>query len=301
MTTVGDGSARWASDPTGRFAQRYWDGTTWTASVAGSGGGAASNDPLQPGETFPSPDQAASTPQAVPVAPAVAPDPMPAPTVLQSSTTPEFSGPPAGWYQDPGRRYESRYWTGTTWSDHVSNSGQQFQDPLDLAYRNVAPVPLPSPRTAEKRRRRGPAVFGPGLFLGALGALAAVLSLFLSWRDPGVHPSGIPVAFLWHSGTRATDPSLLILLIPIAIILIVGIVSPLGAGLRVFGAVVMLVVAAAFAYQVNGALPTGTGLGDVLETGFYVWVIGGLFALASGFVPSGWRAGGTRVVDDRVL
>jgi hypothetical protein len=36
--------ARWAPDPTGRFEQRWWDGATWTATVAT--GGQPSIDPL---------------------------------------------------------------------------------------------------------------------------------------------------------------------------------------------------------------------------------------------------------------
>ena len=58
-------------------------------------------------------------PAATPVAssPAAAPDPAPAPAV------------PAGWYADPAGRFELRYWDGSTWTEHVSRSGQQFTDP----------------------------------------------------------------------------------------------------------------------------------------------------------------------------
>jgi hypothetical protein len=53
---------------------------------------------------------------------AVAPArPEPAPTPTPSV--------PAGWYADPAGRYELRYWDGSTWTEHVSRSGQQFTDP----------------------------------------------------------------------------------------------------------------------------------------------------------------------------
>ncbi|MGZ4723096.1 MAG: DUF2510 domain-containing protein, partial [Ilumatobacteraceae bacterium] len=34
-----------------------------------------------------------------------------------------------GWYADPAGRFELRYWDGTTWTEHVSRTGQQFTDP----------------------------------------------------------------------------------------------------------------------------------------------------------------------------
>ena len=33
-----------------------------------------------------------------------------------------------GWYADPYRRYDQRYWDGTTWTNHVSRGGQQGLD-----------------------------------------------------------------------------------------------------------------------------------------------------------------------------
>ena len=37
---------------------------------------------------------------------------------------------PAGWQPDPSGRHELRYWDGSTWSAHVSNSGVVAQDPM---------------------------------------------------------------------------------------------------------------------------------------------------------------------------
>ena len=50
---------------------------------------------------------------------------------------------------------------------------------------------------------------GPGMVLGAIGTIGLVVAMFMSWRSPAVHPSGIPFAFLFDSGTTADDPSIL--------------------------------------------------------------------------------------------
>jgi hypothetical protein len=145
------------------------------------------------------------------------------------------------------------------------------------------------PGRAPARKLWGPVVWSPGLILGALGALCVLVSLFLPWRDPSVYPSDVPLAFLWDKTTKAHDPSLLLVLIPIAIILMVGAVSPLGRGLRGFGGFATLVVTGLFAYQLSelvGLAHNGTNVGDLLSTGFYLAAVGGLFSLASSFVRS---------------
>lgn len=60
------------------------------------------------------PEPAAAQPTAAPVTPA--------PAAATSSA-------PAGWYADPSRRFEMRYWDGGQWTEHVSRAGQQFTDP----------------------------------------------------------------------------------------------------------------------------------------------------------------------------
>ena len=37
---------------------------------------------------------------------------------------------PAGWLADPTSRHELRYWTGTAWSEHVSDMGATDVDPV---------------------------------------------------------------------------------------------------------------------------------------------------------------------------
>jgi hypothetical protein len=38
--------------------------------------------------------------------------------------------PPAAWQPDPMHRHELRYWDGSQWTEHVSDSGTQSTDPL---------------------------------------------------------------------------------------------------------------------------------------------------------------------------
>jgi len=156
--------------------------------------------------------------------------------------------------------------------------------------RAVAYPPGGPARAAPERKWWGPIVWSPGLVLGGIGAVFVFFSLFFAWRNSSVYPSDVPLAFLWDKTTKATDPSLLLILIPVVIILIVGALSPLGRGLRGFGGFATLVVVGLFAYQLNGLLGllhNGTNLGDVLSTGFYLAAIGGLFSFASAFARSG--------------
>lgn len=38
------------------------------------------------------------------------------------------SATPAGWWPDPHRKHELRYWDGARWTEHVSNQGVQATD-----------------------------------------------------------------------------------------------------------------------------------------------------------------------------
>jgi uncharacterized YccA/Bax inhibitor family protein len=160
-----------------------------------------------------------------------------------------------------------------------------------------APVERTRRERVVDRRTWVPTTIGPGMILGALGAAGVIISMFLPWRTGSVYPSDIPVAFLWDHTTTAHDPSLLILLIPLAIVLVVGTVVPMGAGVRLFGAIATLVVVGLFAYQLHRALEAlpGAKLGDALDTGFYFAAIGGVIAFVSGFLRSGWSV--RRTVD----
>jgi hypothetical protein len=143
---------------------------------------------------------------------------------------------------------------------------------------------------------------GPGMVLGVLGTVGVVVSLFLSWRSGSVHPSDIPLAFLFDSTTTVHNPSLLLALIPLAVILGVGSVMPRAAAARLIGALGVLAVVALFAVQLHYVTnrTAGASTWDALDTGFYVAAIAGLVGLVSGFLPSGWtrRRWSESAVDD---
>src|SRR5436190_22256359 len=101
---------------------------------------------------------------------------------------------------------------------------------------------------------RGPAVhrtvsdsIGAGLVLGAVASVGLIVSMFLSWRTGSVEPSDIPAAFL-SDRSATSNPSLMIFLIPLAVVLVVGTVMPTGALARLFAGIGVLVVVGLFAY-----------------------------------------------------
>jgi hypothetical protein len=54
---------------------------------------------------------------------------LPAPAAQPVTTWGQATGP-AGWFADPGRRHELRYWDGQRWTEHASDRGIQDVDPL---------------------------------------------------------------------------------------------------------------------------------------------------------------------------
>ena len=127
-----------------------------------------------------------------------------------------------------------------------------------------------------------------GVVLAAAGALGIVLSIFMEWRKGGGHPSDIPASFLWDRFAGG-NPSMLIWLVPIAVVVVAGVFVPGAGALRALGGVAMLVVCALFAWQLHRlGNRVGADLGDLLDTGFYCGAIGGLLALLSAAFPSGW-------------
>jgi hypothetical protein len=114
--------------------------------------------------------------------------------------------------------------------------------------------------------------------------------MFLAWRDGGVHPSDVPLAFLFDSTTTASSPSILLALIPFAALIGIGSLLPRASAARVIGALGALAVVVLFAVQTHYLTDRfpGTSMWDVLDTGFWVAGIASLVALVSGFMPSGW-------------
>lgn len=51
------------------------------------------------------------------------------PSTGSESPPSESTGPPPGWYDDPHRRFEQRYWDGSQWTPHVAVGGVAQVDP----------------------------------------------------------------------------------------------------------------------------------------------------------------------------
>jgi hypothetical protein len=85
---------------------------------------------VQPGASYQPAATPSYEPAATPTPEAATPTPS-ATTPAPAAATPAPTAPavPAGWYADPAGRFELRYWDGSTWTEHVSRSGQQFTDP----------------------------------------------------------------------------------------------------------------------------------------------------------------------------
>ena len=102
---------------------------------------------------------------------------------------------PPGWYPDPCRVHEMRYFDGRGWTDHVTDSGTQSEDalpPVPPGLREWHP-PYPIPATGAPR----PRVDVPRVSMWILAAL----SLLVFWINPGngtaiVIPLG-PVFAIW--------------------------------------------------------------------------------------------------------
>lgn len=156
--------------------------------------------------------------------------------------------------------------------------------------RQATPAELREGDRTVERRGWAP---GPGMILGLLGTAGVVLSVFLAWNSAtNAKPHNIPLAFLWDHARVSGRPSLLIALVPIAVVLLVGSLLPGGAPARFVAGAAGVAVAALFAWQLHKA---GTRLGTNLDTGWYIGALGSLFGLVSGIVPTGLAT--RRIVD----
>jgi hypothetical protein len=128
------------------------------------------------------------------------------------------------------------------------------------------------------------------MVLGIVATIALVVSMFMSWQSNGVHPSDIPAAFLWDRDATG-DPSFLVYLVPLAVVLGVGSVLRGGAGLRVVAGLLTVAVVGVYAYQLHEVADgAGVDFGDLLDPGFYVAAAAGILGLVSGFVPTTVRS-----------
>ena len=159
-------------------------------------------------------------------------------------------------------------------------------------------VPQNAPvRTRRERRSRWSIAIGPGMVVGVVATIALVVAMFMAWQSGGVHPSSIPAAFLWDRDATG-DPSFLVYLIPLAVLLGIGSVVRGGAALRLLAGLLTMVVVGVYAYQLHELTDTlGVSFGDAVESGFYVAAAAGIVGFVSGFLPTTVRSRRTERVD----
>jgi uncharacterized protein YxjI len=75
-----------------------------------------------------------------------------------------------GWYADPYRRHQVRYWDGSAWTEHVGDEGQQGTDPVDAMDKLDSAMVVDDASDAAKIREQ---VTGEGWSGAAAGATAA--------------------------------------------------------------------------------------------------------------------------------
>ena len=102
-----------------------------------------------------------------------------------------MSSTPANWYPDTTGRHQLRYWDGTRWTEHVSDSGVAGVDPIDG----------PAPAQGSRLDR-----FDSALTVGNEGAkVAQQLSNDGSLRSANVNPAAFA-----GGGSIFTEPILVV-------------------------------------------------------------------------------------------
>jgi hypothetical protein len=145
---------------------------------------------------------------------------------------------------------------------------------------------VPTRRDYRAQQSRRSIAIGPGMIVGAAATVALVVSMFMSWRVGSVHPSEIPAAFLWDRNATG-DPSLLIFLIPLAVLLGVGSFMRGGAALRLFAGFLAMVVVGLIAYQLHRVTDRlNVSFSSALDPGFSVAGIAAVVGFVSGFLPT---------------
>ena len=134
-----------------------------------------------------------------------------------------MSSHPAGWYPDPFRRFELRYFNGSAWTADVSNDGHRMVDPLG------------HPERTDRRRtgsRSGPphlaAATGLGITAMVLGIVAVTIAwipfVFVAGAICGVLAVVFAIVARRRRGERGSSPAATVGLIlgPIAVLFAVG-------------------------------------------------------------------------------
>jgi hypothetical protein len=175
----------------------------------------------------------------------------------------------------------------------------------------ATPPPAPTAPPAAAAPAAAPATTGgSGLPIGAgqivaiVGAIAVAVSIVLNWIDISVgsrslsgSATDVPVQFLFDKNTSAEDPSLLVLLIPAALLLVLGAVIPKGKVFGILGGLLAIVVPVLYSVQVQRGLDDDLNnldisLTDFIGIGVYVALAGGVVGLLGAIFSRSRRAPG---------
>ena len=136
--------------------------------------------------------------------------------------------------------------------------------------------------------------YGLGSLLALLSALAIAVSTFLNWTKEGfLDPtndafsgSDLSVKFLWDTDSPLADPSLLFVLLPAAILVLIGSFVPRLRWVAILGGAATIAAAVIFIIQVGQALPENSpdGALDFIDIGVWVAAAGGLLAIIGSLI-----------------
>jgi hypothetical protein len=131
--------------------------------------------------------------------------------------------------------------------------------------------------------------------LAAVGALAVFITIFLSWLSFAVGSDSVsekgtdvPVQFLWDTIPADDDPSLLVVLAPIAALMLIAALAPRLRVLALVGGALAIVGAVLFVVQTGDLLDElriDLGAFDAIGVGPYLAVAGGVAGVVAGVVP----------------
>ena len=134
--------------------------------------------------------------------------------------------------------------------------------------------------------------YGLGSLLALLAALAIAVSTFLNWTKDGFggaenySGSDLSVKFLWDTDSPLADPSLLFVLLPAAILVLIGSFVPRLRWVAILGGAATIAAAVIFIIQVGQALPENSpdGALDFIDIGVWVAAAGGLLAIIGSLI-----------------
>ncbi len=129
-----------------------------------------------------------------------------------------------------------------------------------------------------------------------IGAVLVIVAIFLNWIDFSVRGQSVslngrdvPLDFLWDHTTTSEDPSLIVALIPAAVLILAGALEKLR-WLAAVGGLLAIVVAALFLIQADSLLgdaPASIDLGYLDFIGIAPWfaLVGGILGVVGALVP----------------